>query len=127
MPTASEFEAFKMYFKARHPEFHDVYCVADGMKLLFGKSDNVVIQNRFYSGWTHDHYVSNVFVLAPRGHVIACALSAPGCLQDSTVRTTDTSTRICETSTIAQAGAVSLTLRSAGHFTLSLSNQGRIR
>ncbi|POM71840.1 Hypothetical protein PHPALM_11534 [Phytophthora palmivora] len=39
----------------------------------------------FYNGWTHDHYVSNVFAFSPQGLVIACALNAPGCMHDSQI------------------------------------------
>ena len=50
----------------------DVYCVADGLKLYLEQSGSYIVQNMFYNGWTHDHYVSNVFVFAPSGVVIAC-------------------------------------------------------
>ena len=36
-----------------------------------------MIQNRFYNGWIHDHYVSNVLMLAPNERIISCALNAP--------------------------------------------------
>ena len=39
----------------------------------------------FYNGWTHDHYVGNVFVFAPSGVIIACALNAPGSMHDSVI------------------------------------------
>ncbi|ETL37782.1 hypothetical protein L916_10576, partial [Phytophthora nicotianae] len=39
----------------------------------------------FYNGWTHDHYVSNVFAFSPEGLIIACALNAPGCMHDSQI------------------------------------------
>ncbi|KAE8966495.1 hypothetical protein PF010_g28358 [Phytophthora fragariae] len=39
----------------------------------------------FYNGWTHDHYVSNVFVFSPQGLIIARTLNAPGCMHDSQI------------------------------------------
>ena len=61
------------------------FCVADGLKLYLEQSGNYIIQNMFYNGWTHDHDVSNVFVFAPGGVVIKCAVNAPGAMHDSTM------------------------------------------
>lgn len=33
----------------------------------------------------HDHYVGNVFVFAPNGVVIACAINVPGAMHDSII------------------------------------------
>lgn len=79
---------FKMAFRRRHSELCHVFCVADGLKLMHEQSGDVVIQNRFYNGWTHDHYVSNVLVFPPNGREIACALNAPGSCHDATVAST---------------------------------------
>lgn len=62
-----------------------MYCVCDGLKLKLQQAGNVKIQTKFYNGWMHDHFVSNVLVFAPNGKVIACALNAPGSYHDSTV------------------------------------------
>lgn len=85
MPTTEQIREFQDAFRAKHPSLKDVYCVADGLKLRLEQCGDVVIQNRFYNGWTHDHYVSNVLVFAPHGRIIACALNAPGSFHDSTV------------------------------------------
>lgn len=50
-----------------------VYCVADGLKLHLEQSGDYTIQNMFSNGWTHDYYVSNVFIFAPIGVMIACS------------------------------------------------------
>jgi hypothetical protein len=39
----------------------------------------------FYNGWTHDHYVTNIFVFAPNGQIIACSINNPGNFYDSQV------------------------------------------
>ena len=39
----------------------------------------------FYNGWTHDHYFGNLFVLAPNGTIIACALNALGSMHESVI------------------------------------------
>jgi len=85
MPADGEVANLKLAFNARHPALSDVYCIADGLKLLIEQSGDVIIQNRFYNGWKHDHYVSNVFVFGPHGRIIACAINAPGCLHDSII------------------------------------------
>lgn len=85
MPTAEEIEAFQNEFSAKYSTLGDVYAVADGLKLYLEQSGDCVIQNMFYNGWTHDHYVGNVFVFAPNGCIIACATNAPGAMHDSTI------------------------------------------
>lgn len=63
----------------------NVYAVADGLKLYLEQSSDTVIQNMFYNRWTHDQYLGNVFVFAPNGVIIACAINAPGSMHDSTI------------------------------------------
>lgn len=38
-----------------------------------------------YNGWTHDHYVNNVFLFAPSGLIIPCTLNCPGAMHDSQI------------------------------------------
>lgn len=85
MPTATDVERFQTAFRTKYSMLKDVYCVADGLKLYLEQSGDYIIQNMFYNGWKHDHYVSNVFVFSPDGAVIACAINAPGSMHDSTV------------------------------------------
>jgi hypothetical protein len=39
----------------------------DGLKLFLQASENSDIQERYYNGWTHDHYVTSVFCFVPMG------------------------------------------------------------
>lgn len=57
----------------------------DTLKPRLQASCHSEIHNMFYNGWTHDHYVSGVFVLSPARLVIACALNAHGCMHDSQI------------------------------------------
>ena len=59
----------------------------DGTKLYIEQAGSNVIQNMFYNGWTKDHYVSNVFVFAPDGCIVAMTINAPGCMHDSGIAT----------------------------------------
>jgi hypothetical protein len=80
--------AVRMYLeviKTKYPLLGDVYAMADGLKLRLEASWRSEIQNVFYNGWTHDHYVSCVFVFSPAGTIIACAVNAPGCMHDSQI------------------------------------------
>ena len=57
----------------------------DGLKLNIQKPGHEVRQSVFYNGWTHGHYVGNVFVFAPDGRIVAMVVNAPGSFHDSTI------------------------------------------
>lgn len=85
MPSNEEIELFKGKIREKYSMLDDVYAVADGLKLQLEQSGDTVIQEMFYNGWTHDHYVGNVFVFGPNGMVIACVINAPGNMHDSCI------------------------------------------
>lgn len=85
MPSGPELEGLKLAISGKYSLLQNVFCVADGLKLHLEQSGDSVIQNMFYNGWTHDHYVGNVFVFAPNGVIIACAINAPGSMHDSII------------------------------------------
>lgn len=85
LPDEEEVVRFKQTFAEKYTIPSNFFCVADGLELHLEQPGDYIIQNMFYNGWNHDHYVSNVFVFAPNGGVIACSLNAPGAMQDSTV------------------------------------------
>jgi len=64
---------------------HDACTVADGLKLAFERSGDVIIQNMYYNGWMHSHCVTNLFVFAPDGLIGACIINVPGSVHDSTM------------------------------------------
>ena len=78
-------EMWKEAIAAKYPNFDGVYLAVDGLKLLLQQPGDDRIQNYFYSGWTNDHYDSDLFAFAPDGTIPACVLDAPGSLHDSTV------------------------------------------
>ena len=69
----------------KHPLLHDVYCVCDGLKLAFQASSDDNEQGMFYNGWTHGHYVTNLFVFAICGRIIMTIVNVPGSIHDSTL------------------------------------------
>lgn len=85
LPTEQEIEGFKHAISSKYSTLTDVALVADGLKLYLQQSGDSVIQNMFFNGWTHDHYVGNVFVFAPSGVIVMCALNAPGAMHDSQI------------------------------------------
>ena len=85
MPSLDEIEQFKSIVIDRYPSLEDAWCVMDGVKLLLETSGSNRIQECFYNGWTHDHYVSNVFVFSPAGVIATCSINNPGCMHDSQI------------------------------------------
>ena len=61
IPLAEEIESFKAAFAERHPLLNDCWATMDRLKLYLQTAQNAYIQERFYDGWTHDHYITSVF------------------------------------------------------------------
>ena len=85
MPDAAEIALFKEAITAKHSPLVDCYCMVDGLKLYLQQAGDSVIQSRFYNGWKHNHFVTNIFAFALIGSIIACTLNAPGAWHDSTL------------------------------------------
>ena len=51
--------------------------------MLLQESGNFIVQNMFYNGWTHGHYISSIYAFAPDGRVRICAINSPGSWHDS--------------------------------------------
>ena len=85
LPNAARFRQYKNAIQARHPGLHDVWCTMDGLKITLQQSGDSEIQNMFYNGWTHDHYVSSVLVFCPDGTIPIAAINYPGCFHDSQI------------------------------------------
>ena len=85
IPTAARIRQYKQIIQTRHPSLVDVWCTMDGLKLHLEQSGDHIIQNMFYNGWTHDHYVSCILVFCPDGTIPIAAINYPGCLHDSQI------------------------------------------
>jgi hypothetical protein len=57
----------------------------DGIKLMLECAGDDDIQNRFYNGWTCDHYVGAVLVFCPDGTIPMCCYNVPGSVHDSNI------------------------------------------
>lgn len=84
-PDANAIEEYKKIVKANHSMLRDVYSTADGLKLHFEEMDEEVEQGKYYNGWTHGHYVTNLFCFGADGRIIKCAVNIPGSQHDSTI------------------------------------------
>jgi hypothetical protein len=69
IPSREEIQTFKVAFGERHPLLNDCWATMDGLKLYLQTSGNSEVQERFYNGWTHDHYVTSVFCFCPNGTI----------------------------------------------------------
>jgi hypothetical protein len=69
IPSNEEIASHKEAVGAMYPLLSDVWSTMDRLKLYLQQSGNTKIQARFYSGWTHGHYVTPVFVFCPDGTI----------------------------------------------------------
>jgi hypothetical protein len=76
---------FKAAFEEQHHLLNDCWETMDGLKLYLQTAGNTVIQECFYSGWTHDHYVTFVFCFCPNGTIPIVFFNVPGSVHDSQV------------------------------------------
>eukprot|EP00957_Ditylum_brightwellii_P103360 7876557-Ditylum_brightwellii.AAC.1 len=60
------------------------FTAMDGLKLYLHQSSDHEIQNSFYNGWYHDHYVTSIFLFTPDGMICSMLLNVLGCMHDCT-------------------------------------------
>ncbi len=85
IPSVDERESFKGAFTVRHPLLNDCWATMDGLKLYLQQAGSGEIQECFYNGWTHDHYVKSVFCFCPDGTILIDFFNVPGLVHDSQV------------------------------------------
>jgi hypothetical protein len=85
IPTDEEIAEFEAVITEKYPALEHCWGAMDGLKLRLGRSGNDQTQNMFFNGWTHDHYVSNLFLFSPDGKIRASYINAPGTFHDSTM------------------------------------------
>jgi hypothetical protein len=81
--AANEIELYKEAITRKYPRMRNVWGACDGLKLQIEESGNWFIQNQFYNGWTHGHYVNCIFVFAADGRIRICVINTPGTWHDS--------------------------------------------
>jgi len=85
MPSDEEVNELAAVIRYHYPSLDEHFCVGDGLKLSIEAPDDDLIQSQFYNGWTHGHYVTNLFFFAPDGMIICAVINAAGSLHDSTL------------------------------------------
>jgi hypothetical protein len=85
MPLQEEVAAFQQATMAKYPSLPKVWGTLDGINLNLQSTKDDKVQSIFYNGWTHGHYVSNVFVFRMDGMIWICGLNAPRTMHDSTL------------------------------------------
>ncbi len=86
MPCSEKIDEYKHMVRNRHSFLTDVWCTMDGLKLTLEQSGNALIQERYYNGWTHDHYdVMPVLCFCPDGTIPIAYINVPGSVHDSQV------------------------------------------
>jgi hypothetical protein len=85
IPSAEEIESFKEAFAAQHPLLTDCWVIMDGLKFFLQQSGNAIIQERYYNGWMHNHYVTSVFSFCPDGTIPIAFFIIRGSVHDSQV------------------------------------------
>jgi hypothetical protein len=85
IPSAEEIESFKEAFAARHPLLTDCWVTMGSLKLFLQQLGNAIIQECYFNGWTHDHYITSVFCFCPDGTIPIAFFNMPGLVHDSQV------------------------------------------
>ncbi len=86
-PNEVQIMEYVKAIESKHPALKDkkVWCSMDGLKLYIERPPDETTQSRYYNGWTHDHYVTNVFVFTPDGTIPMAYFNIPGCIHGSQV------------------------------------------
>jgi hypothetical protein len=57
----------------------------DGLKIYLQQSGKSDVQEQFYNGWTHNHYVTPVFVFCPNRTIPITFFNVHGAVHDSQI------------------------------------------
>jgi len=84
-PSEEKIRQYQAAVYRRHPFLSDVWCTMDGIKLMLECAAEDDVQNRFYNGWTCDHYIGAILVFCPDGTIPMCCYNVPGTVHDSNI------------------------------------------
>jgi hypothetical protein len=85
MPTDDMIRIFREVIRSKYPTLVHCWGAMDGVKLQIEKPSDDVRQSHFYNGWTHSHYVANLFLFTPDGRICDAYVNSPGTTHDSTM------------------------------------------
>jgi hypothetical protein len=85
VPNDDEIREYQDVVRINYSDLDGVWCVMDGLKLLIEKPYDELMQNAFYNGWLHEHFVGCLFVFVPSGKIVSYRLNAPGMWNDTNI------------------------------------------
>ena len=85
VPDAETIRHYQRLVTNRHPILDGVWCTMDGLKLKLQRAPKVDVENNFFNGWKHDHYVGAVIVFCPDGTIPIVCFNVPGSVHDSLI------------------------------------------
>ncbi|KAG9088685.1 hypothetical protein FRC07_012487 [Ceratobasidium sp. 392] len=77
-PSHLRMNYYSTIIHSRHPLVEGAFGFMDGLSLPVSVSADPELEKATYNGWLHTHKISNIFVFAPDGTIIAATLNAPG-------------------------------------------------
>ena len=84
-PTAAERAEYQQAIAEKHPLLGTVYGAMDGLKIPIQEAHDDLVQGRYYNGWLHGHYLTNLLLFTPDGRIRMAWMGAPGSIHDSTM------------------------------------------
>ena len=86
MPPPDQFKRLDQQAIAeKHPLLGTVYGAMDGLKIPIQEAHDDLVQGRYYNGWLHGHYLTNLLLFTPDGRIRMAWMGAPGSIHDSTL------------------------------------------
>jgi hypothetical protein len=67
LPSDKDLSCYQDAVVCLCPKLEGVWCTMDGLKLLLECAGDSDVQNRYYNGWTYDHYLSAVLEFCSDG------------------------------------------------------------
>ena len=77
IPAADEIRRYTEAITAKYPMLEGVWGAMDGLKLPIQSSTNYLIQNNYYNGWLHRHFLNSVFVFGADRRIRICTVNCP--------------------------------------------------
>jgi hypothetical protein len=80
--TIHQVRVFKKVIWAKYPSLVHCWGALDRVTIGIQKPSDDMMQSHFYNGWTHGHYMANLFLFTPDGQICAAYVNSPGTAHD---------------------------------------------
>lgn len=85
IPTVQEVDEYRSTFSEKYSILTEFTVLLMDSSCTWSNQVILLYITCFHNGWTHDHYVWNIFLVSPSGLIIACALNSPGAKHESQI------------------------------------------